>query len=97
VFEVLVDEGQPVSEGDPLVRLDARLLEVQRESARAGGEAAVAAARLQQIQAQQALDDLFTNAPMAAAQAELALADAGYLDDARITPSIRQGTGRPRQ
>ena len=84
VSEVLVDEGQAVSNGDPLVRLDSRLLEVQRQSAKAAGEAAVAAGRLGQLEAQQALKDLYTNAPGAAAQAELALANArDALDDAQ--------------
>ena len=83
VFEVLVDEGQAVSAGDLLLRLDARLLEAQRQNAKAGGEVAVAAAKLELITAQQALDNLFADAPMAAAQTQLALANArDALDDA---------------
>jgi HlyD family secretion protein len=76
VSEVLADEGQAVAAGDPLLRLDSRLLEAQRESARAAGEAAIAAAQLEQIAARQALDDLYANAPVAAAEAELVLANA---------------------
>jgi HlyD family secretion protein len=76
VSEVLVETGQPVTAGQVLLRLDGRLLEVQRQNAKAAGEAAVAAAQLEQTAAQQALDDLHTNAPLAAAQAELTLAQA---------------------
>ncbi len=91
VSEVLVEEGQTVSAGDPLIRLDGRLLEVQRASAMAAGESAVAAAQLQQIEAQQALDNLISDAPLAAAQAELALANArDALDDAQRDYAIDQ-------
>ena len=76
VEEVLVEEGASVDAGDVLLRLDSRLLEAQRELALAGDAAAVAAAELELVNAQQALDALNENAPLAAAQAELALANA---------------------
>ena len=83
VQEVLVGEGQVVEAGAVLLRLDSRLLEAQRELAQAGGEAAVAAAQLELIAAQQALDALNEDAVLAAAQAELTLANArDALDDA---------------
>jgi multidrug efflux pump subunit AcrA (membrane-fusion protein) len=72
-----------VEAGEVLLRLDSRLLEAQRELAKAGGEAAVAAAQLELIAAQQALDALNEDAVLAAAQAELALANArDAFDDA---------------
>jgi HlyD family secretion protein len=84
VSEILVDEAQSVVAGDLLLRLDNRLLEAQRLSAKAAGEAAIAAAQLEQLNARQALDNLFTDAPMARAQAERTLADAReVLDDAQ--------------
>ena len=95
VFEVLVDEGQAVSAGDLLLRLDARLLEAQRQNAKAGGEVAVAAAKLELITAQQALDNLFADAPMAAAQTQLALANArDALDDAQRDYTVQQEGNR---
>jgi len=95
VSEVLVDEGQPVAAGDLLLRLDGRLLEAQRQSAKAGGEVAVAAARLEQIAAQQSLDDLYDHAPLAAAQAQLALADArDALEDAQRDLIVNQQGNR---
>ncbi|HSB90603.1 MAG TPA: HlyD family efflux transporter periplasmic adaptor subunit [Anaerolineales bacterium] len=95
VSDVLVDEGQTVAAGDPLLRLDARLLEAQRRSAQAAGEAAVAAAQLAKIEAQQALDDLYDNAPVAAAQAELSLANArDALHDADYTWTVQQQGNR---
>jgi HlyD family secretion protein len=95
VLEVLVDEGQSVAEGDPLVRLDDRLLQAQRESARAAGEAAIAAAQLELVLARQSMDDLLTNAPLAAAQAEKTLAEArDALDSAERTYTWNQEGNR---
>jgi HlyD family secretion protein len=95
VSEVLVDEGQPVGAGDLLLRLDGRLLEAQRQSAKAAGEAAVAAAQLEQIAARQSLDDLYDQAPLAAAQAQLALADArDALEDAQRDLIVNQQGNR---
>ncbi len=83
VQEVLVGEGQVVEAGTVLLRLDSRLLEAQRDLAQAGGEAAVAAAQLELIAAQQALDALNEDAMLAAAQAGITLANArDALDDA---------------
>jgi HlyD family secretion protein len=95
VSEVSVDEGQPVAAGDLLVRLDGRLLEAQRRSAKAAGEAAEAAAQWEQIAAQQALDDLHLHAPMAAALAQVALADArDALEDAQRDLIVNQQGNR---
>jgi len=95
VLEVLVDEGQTIEAGDPLLRLDSRLLEAQRERAVAGGKAAVAAAELELIAAQQALDALHENAALAAAQAELTLANArDALDDAERLRTYQQKGNR---
>jgi hypothetical protein len=66
-----------------ILRLDSRLLEAQRELALAGGQAAVAAAELELLSAQQGLDALHDNTALAASQAELTLANArDALDDA---------------
>ena len=98
VLEVLVAEGERVQAGDPVLRLDSRLLEAQRERAVAAGEAAVAAAQLELITAQQALDSLYEDAPLAAAQAELALANArDALDDAQRIKTYQQKGNRATQ
>ena len=98
VLDVLVAEGETVQAGDPVLRLDSRLLEAQRERAVAAGEAAVAAAQLELISAQQALDTLYENAPLAAAQAELALANArDALDDAQRLNTYQQKGNRATQ
>lgn len=75
VAEVLVEEGDPVAAGQALVRLDGR----------PRAEAAVRLAQQELLNAQQALEDLNEDAPLAAAQAELeranaekALADEAY-------------------
>jgi len=98
VVEVLVEEGQTVKSGDPLLRLDSRLLEAQRERAVAGGKAAVAAAELERIAAQQALDALHENAMVVAAQAEMLLANARKaLDEAERLSSYQQEGNQARQ
>ncbi|HET7011897.1 MAG TPA: efflux RND transporter periplasmic adaptor subunit [Anaerolineales bacterium] len=95
VSDVLVDEGQTVAEGDVLLRLDTRLLEAQRRNAEAAGQAAIAAARIARIEAQQALEDVYANAPLAAAQAELALGNArDALHDADYKWSVQQEGNR---
>jgi HlyD family secretion protein len=95
VEEVLVEEGASVEAGDVLLRLDSRLLEAQRELALAGGQAAVAAAELELVNAQQALDALHENAPLAAAQAQLALANArDALDKAERMNTYQQKGNR---
>jgi HlyD family secretion protein len=76
VEAVLVEEGASVEAGEVMLRMDSRLLEAQRELALAADEAAVAAAELELVNAQQALDAVHENAPLAAAAAELALANA---------------------
>jgi HlyD family secretion protein len=95
VSEVLVGEGQAVAAGDLMLRVDDRLLEAQRLSAEAAGKAAVAAAKLELINARQALDDLYANAPLAAAQAQQALADArDALDEAQKDYTYNQEGNR---
>lgn len=66
VAEVLVKEGDRVAAGQALLRLDGQ----------AAAEAAVRTAEQERLTAQQALDELQENAPLAAAQAGLALASA---------------------
>ena len=95
VEEVLVEEGASVDAGDVLLRLDSRLLEAQRELALAGDEAAVAAAKLELVNAQQALDELKENAPLVAAQAELALSNArDALEDEEYRWRVQQAGNR---
>ena len=64
VAEVLVEEGQQVSQGDVLARLNGR------EKV----EAQLAAAELERLNAQQALDDLNEKAPLASSAARQAVA-----------------------
>jgi HlyD family secretion protein len=95
VSEVLVDEGQTVAAGEPVIRLDSRLLETQRRSAQAAGEAAFAAAQMELTAAQQALEDLHDNAPTARAQAQQALATArDALDEAQRDYTYNQEGNR---
>ncbi len=93
VEAVLVDEGESVQAGDVILRLDNRLLEAQRELALAGGQAAVAAAELELLNAQHGLDALHEGTALAASQAELTLANArDALDDAvRINTYQQKG------
>jgi membrane fusion protein YbhG len=95
VEQVLVEEGALVQAGDVLLQLDSRLLEAQRELTLAADQAAVAAAELELLNAQQALDGLHENASVVAAQAELALANArDALDDAQRLRSYQQKGNR---
>jgi HlyD family secretion protein len=95
VSEVLVDEGQTVAAGEPVLRLDSRLLEGQRRSAQTAGEAAFAAAQMELIAARQALDELYDNAPTARAQAQQALANArDTLDEAQRDYTYNQEGNR---
>ena len=87
---VYVEEGAYVEEGDPLFRIDDEVPRAQRELILAAGENAIAAAKLQLLTAQQALDELFEGWSLIAAQAELELAyardalkDATYIHDVR--------------
>ncbi|MCK4741609.1 MAG: biotin/lipoyl-binding protein, partial [Anaerolineales bacterium] len=88
--DVYVEEGTSVGEGDLLFRIDDEAPRAQRELILAAGENAIAAAKLQLIIAQQALDELFEGWSLIAAQAELELAyardalkDATYIHDVR--------------
>jgi HlyD family secretion protein len=79
VTEVLVDEGDAVETGQPLLRLDDALLLNQRDQALAGlaqAKAGVEAAELELESAQQGYDDLFEGLDLTTAMAlhELAMA-----------------------
>jgi multidrug efflux pump subunit AcrA (membrane-fusion protein) len=85
VRELLVERGDAVEEGQVLALLSSV------EQARA----AVTAAQLEYINADQALDDLLENAELYAAQAQLALANAqDRLDNAEYTWTVRQKGNR---
>jgi HlyD family secretion protein len=89
--EVYVEEGTSVEEGDPLFRIDDEIPRAQRGLILAAGENAIAAARLQLLTAQQALDDLFEGWSLVAAQAGLELAHArDALKDATYVHDVRQ-------
>jgi multidrug resistance efflux pump len=91
VMEVFVEEGAYVEQGEPLFSFDDEILRVQRTRIIAAGNAAVTAANLQLLMVQQALNDLYEDWPLAAAQAELALAHAqDALDDVVYVHDVRQ-------
>jgi HlyD family secretion protein len=95
IQEVLVDEGASIKLGQPLIRLDRSILEAQKELTLAADQAAVAAAELELVTAKQALDALFDNAPIAAAQAKLTLANAEKaLDDEKYHWRVQQAGNR---
>jgi HlyD family secretion protein len=95
VTEVLVQEGQVVRAGDPLFRLDDELLRGQRDLVAASGKAAVVTARMNLLTAEQALDQLYEDAPVLAGQAEVELANArDALDDAERRRSYQQSGRR---
>ncbi len=95
ITEVLVKEGDSVEAGAPLLRLDDESLRIRRRQILATGQAALAAARLEQVSAQQALDGLYEDAPLMAAQAQLNLARAGeLLDDAEYNWRVQQQGNR---
>lgn len=88
VAELLVEEGDRVVAGQALVRLDGR----------AKAEAAVKMAEQELLNAQQGLERLHENAPLAGAQAELALANArDALDDAIRIRTYQQKGNRATQ
>jgi HlyD family secretion protein len=86
VSEVLVDEGDHVEAGQPLLRLDDAQLQNQRDQAEAGlaqANAGVAAAGLELERAQQEYDALFEGVDLATAMALQELAAArDAVDDA---------------
>jgi len=95
VVEVLAAEGQAVERGDPLFRLDEASIEVRRRKATAVAAAAVTAARLQLVKAEQELDALLEDAPLVMAQAQSDLAAArDALDDAQRRRAYQQSGRR---
>jgi HlyD family secretion protein len=98
VAEVMAQEGDTVSAGDVLLRLDDMGLQSQRRSALLAAQAAQASAQAELDAAQQALKDLQENAPVVTAQAELNLANARKaLDDAMRHRSWQQKGNRASQ
>jgi HlyD family secretion protein len=95
VAEVMVEEGDEVEPGDPLFRLEDDLLRTQRAQIIAFGEAAIAAAELQVLTAEQALMDLHEDWPIMVAQADLAVARArDALEDVEYKWTVRQEGNR---
>ncbi len=76
VAEVLVEEGDAVSDGQLLFRLKDQELQIQRSQISAQGEAAIAAAEVALLEAREALDELNENWPLRAAQYQLEVAQA---------------------
>ncbi|MFN2146746.1 MAG: HlyD family secretion protein [Anaerolineales bacterium] len=98
VKDVLVEAGDAVRAGQVLFRLDDEHLQTQRQKVEAAGQAAVAAAWLGQLHAQQAFDDLMQNWKLQSAQKELALAQARKaLDDAQRRRTYQQSGNRATQ
>ncbi len=95
VVEVFAEKGDPVAEGEVLFRLEDELLQAERKRVVAAGESAIAAAELQLLTAQNALDDLMEDWPVMAAQAQLELATAkDQLDEAETRWTNQQGGNR---
>jgi multidrug resistance efflux pump len=95
VVSVLVGEGDRVTLGDVLFELENDYLQTQRAQVYAAGEAAIAAAELQVLNADQALTHLYDDWPLIAAQADLAVAQArDALDDAERLSSYQQKGNR---
>jgi HlyD family secretion protein len=95
VAEVMVEEGDQVQRGDLLFRLEDDLLRTRQAQTLAYGEAAIAAAELQVLLAEQDLADLFEDWPQMKARADLAVARArDALDDAEYKWTVRQEGNR---
>jgi HlyD family secretion protein len=95
VAEVMVDEGDSVSAGDVLLRLDDQGLMAQRDSVESAGKAAEMAAQAELDAAQQALSDLREKSPVVAALAQQTLANARKaLDDAQKRNTWQQTGNR---
>ena len=78
VTEVLVDEGQPVTTGDPLLRLDDSLLQSEKQTAQSALDSANAAVRTAEValeSAQLQYDITLTNALAQESQSRIAIWD----------------------
>jgi multidrug resistance efflux pump len=91
IIEILVAESDTVEEDDPLFRLGDESLQIQRRQISALGKAAIAAANLELVNAQQALNTLHEDAPLMLTQAQLDLANArDALREVEYTWRVRQ-------
>jgi HlyD family secretion protein len=98
VENVYVEEGDAVSREQILFDVDDDELQLQREQIMASSQAAVTQARLELIQAEQALEDLYEAVAMTRAQTQKELADAkDALDDAEYMHRVRQQGNRASQ
>lgn len=95
VIEVLVEEGQSVAAGQPLVRLDDAALRIQREQAKAALNAAQANLALLQIGATEAQID-GVEAQLAQAEANLRMAEANLRMAEAALDSLTSGA-RPEE
>lgn len=91
ITEVHVAKGDEVRQGDPLFVLDDSSLTIRQDQIAANGAANIATAKLQLIQSEQDLQNLYDHAEIIAAQTQLELANArDELDDAEYRWRVRQ-------
>ncbi|HLC05666.1 MAG TPA: efflux RND transporter periplasmic adaptor subunit [Anaerolineales bacterium] len=93
VVEVLIEEGDLVAAGDPLFRFDDEALMIKRQQIVAAGASAQAEAELAVITARQGMSNLFDNAVVITAQAELNLANARKALDEALRHRSYQSRG----
>ena len=93
VVEVLIEEGDLVAAGDPLFRFDDEALMIKRQQIVAAGASAQAETELAVITARQGMSDLFDNAVVITAQAELNLANARKALDEALRHRSYQSRG----
>ena len=93
VVEVLIEEGDLVAAGDPLFRFDDEALMIKRQQIVAAGASAQAETELAVITARQGMSNLFDNAVVITAQAELNLANARKALDEALRHRSYQSRG----
>ena len=93
VVEVLIEEGDLVAAGDPLFRFDDEALMIKRQQIVAAGASAQAETELAVITARQGMSDLYDNAVVITAQAELNLANARKALDEALRHRSYQSRG----